>query len=164
MVESLGLSKNGISILHLLYCIPERLLEEVAQPAIKGLYPSQTGRSGRRDFNKVVWQDDGASIHRSKLVLTKAKKMFRNRIKPSVASPKTDDVWPSEWPWAHTEEKLKHIKIKSKLGIRREINKIWRAVTPMQCKSLISNVPLRLKPFIEKDGRRLLSRRGQNKN
>ena len=74
-----------------------------------------------------------------------------------------DDVWPSEWPWAHLEEQLKHKNIKGEMGLKRAINKIWRAVTPAQCKRLIRNVPLRLKEIIAKDGRRLLSRRGQSK-
>jgi len=73
-----------------------RLLHDFAEPAVRRLYPKQTGRSGRRDFARVVWQDDGASIHRTGEAKEAVRKLFRNRIKTNKQSAKMDDVWPSE--------------------------------------------------------------------
>ena len=83
-----------------------QMLETHVNPAIKELYPSQTHRSGRRDWKKVVFQDDGAAIHRSHATRATVRKHFPHRISAKVQAPKMDDLWPSEWPWAVIDQKL----------------------------------------------------------
>ena len=139
------------------------LLEKHAKPAIKQLYPSQTGRSGRRDFSEVVFQDDGATIHRSKASKSKVRELFCKRIEPDSQPAKMDDIWPSEWPGALLEEKLKGKDIKTLIGLKREIRRIWRDVDPANCKSIVRQVPTRFKQVIKSKGRHVLSRRGQSR-
>ena len=130
------------------------MLTEYVEPAVKELFPGAA-------FKRVVWQDDGASIHRTDHALDTVKNFFTKRISTKVQAAKMDDLWPSEVPWAIIDEKLRQKKgaIKIKLGLKREITKIWRGITPEQCRKLIEAVPVRLKAIIQKEGGRLLGKR-----
>ena len=128
------------------------------------LFPKRTGRSGRRDFNEVVWQDDGVTIHRTDVALQSVKESFRQRINPKVQAPKMDALWPLEVPWAIIDEQLrkKRGKIKTKKGLKKFITKAWRSVSAETCKKLLEAVPGRLQAIIDKEGGRLLGRRTEN--
>ena len=108
-----------------------------------------------------MYQDDGATIHRTNLAEGAVKELFKSRISTKVQAPKMDDLWPSEVPWAILDEKIRQKKdrIKTKHGLKRVITNAWRSITSEQCKALIEAVPKRLKTIQQSGGERLLGRR-----
>ena len=103
-----------------------------------------------------VWEDDGASIHRTKKSRDKISELFEERIECEDMAAKMDDVWPIENVWGIVAEKLSQRKsIKTLVGLKRAINEIWRGINEETCKRLVYSTPLRLKKVIEKGGNRL---------
>ena len=77
-------------------------------PAVQKLYPR----------NSAVWQDDGASIHRSrrtctrqnvtepKIALDSIDRNFKDRILYDFQAPKMADIWPIKNVWAIIKQEL----------------------------------------------------------
>ena len=59
------------------------------------------------------------------------------------------------------KQRLETSKVKCKLGLKREVNKVWRSITSQKCKRLIYAFPAHLKQIIKKKGERLITRRAQ---
>ena len=121
------------------------LLEEKFAPAAREVFGN----------NPIKFQDDSATIHRTKKALKKVSELFDERIEIEYQAPKLDDVWPIENVWGVIAEKLRFRKFKTLKGLRTAICQIWRAFDVEACKRLIHSIPLRLKDVIEREGHRI---------
>ncbi len=72
------------------------LIHEVAAPAVRRRYPG----------GQAIWQDDGATIHRTQEVLVEVNRCFSERIPIAVQCAKFDDCWPIENVWGIVRERL----------------------------------------------------------
>ena len=66
------------------------MIDRKVAPAVQKLYP----------WNNDAWQDDGASIHRSKIALDSIDRNFKERIPYDLQAPKMAEIWPIENVWA----------------------------------------------------------------
>lgn len=121
------------------------LLEEKFAPAAREVFQRKP----------ITFQDDEATIHRTKKALKKVSELFENRIEIDDQAPKLDDVWPIENVWGILAEKLRFRKFKTLKGLRTAICQIWRDFDVDACKRLVHSIPFRLKDVIEREGHRI---------
>ena len=122
-----------------------KMLQDHVEPAVREAFGN----------TKHIFQDDCATIHRSKKTLECVDKLFDERIPIDIQAKKLDDVYPVENVWGIFYEKLRFSKVKTLPGLRRKICEIWRSIDEDICKRLIYSIPLRLKEVIKKDGHRI---------
>lgn len=115
------------------------LLRNIASQAVFRLYPE----------GDAIWQDDGATIHRTAAVLDEVRNLFRERIPSEIQCAKFDDCWPIENVWGIIKERIGHQELKTR------ICEIWRGVSRRTCRALIMSLPKRCRKVIVMEGRRL---------
>ena len=105
---------------------PTTVTGEIYADLARKLYP-------RRD---AIWQDDGASIHRTAEVLEVVDQKFIDRI-PVDRPPKKADFPVIENVWDIVKEKVKAAEPQNKETLRKIITKAWKDIN--------SNKPLLLR-------------------
>jgi hypothetical protein len=93
---------------------------------------------------KVVWQDDPATIHRTEAALEDSS-AFASRIPNKEQAPKMADIWPVENIWSI--EMVKPKEPRNKAQPKTIIPRVWREIKSDKelCKMLNQSIPPGLK-------------------
>ena len=120
------------------------MIENKIAPAVRRLYPR----------NNAVWQDDGATIHRTKLALQTVEQNFTSRVPIEQQAPKMADIWPIENVWGIIKQDLNGKDLQNVEQLRVAIRASWRRISEDKalCARLISSIPKRLRAVISKKG------------
>ena len=99
---------------------------------------------------RAIWQDDPATIHRSKAALL-ACSAFPARIPHENQAPKMADIWPIENVWSIVKDRVKAREPKNKEQLKNTIKRVWKEIDSDKnlCKKLISSIPDRLGAVID---------------
>lgn len=124
------------------------------QPEVLRLYPN-------RD---AIWQDDGATIHRTADVLRNVDHLFLERVPAAVQCAKFDDCWPIENLWGIIKERIGLQEFTSLVQLKARITEIWQGVSRRTCRKFISSIPKRCRVVIRKQGQRLSRNDYRNEN
>lgn len=125
------------------YCV---LLERIAKPSIDHIYPE----------GNAIYQDDGASIHRTPGSLNKVNELFNRRVDVKYQAAKCDDLWPIENVWGIIKERLALETFSNLAEMKTKISEIWQNISRRTRHRLISSIPKRCRKIVIKNGRRLL--------
>ncbi len=136
------LKKTKVSMDNKIYAM---FLQEVVVPMIAKDYPNIN----------FIWEDDCDKKHRTQHVLDVAAELFNERIEPEDQSAKLADVYPIENVWGWLYEHLRGIETSSTKDVKREVNKIWRQISPESCEKMMISIPSRMKAVIEKEGNQI---------
>ena len=120
-------------------------MRNIAKPAVRKLYPQ----------NDAIWQDDGATIHRTPEVLAEVDRAFSERIPVELRAAKFDDCWPIESVWGIITERLKGEHFESVDGLKQRLCELWRGISRRTCRNLIMSIPKRCRKIVLKEGQRL---------
>ena len=120
------------------------MIKNKIAPAVKRLYPR----------NNAVWQDDGATIHRTQLALQTVEQNFSARVPIEHQAPKMADIWPIENVWSIIKQDLNGKDLQNVEELRVAIRSSWRRISGDKalCARLISSIPKRLRAVISKKG------------
>lgn len=120
------------------------MIREKAGPAILALYPE----------GDAIFQDDNATIHRSRVSLTAVAETFNRRLDPAIQASKMADVYPIENIWSIIKTKLDSKHVHTLASLKRQIKIIWREIDQDKelCRKLMASIPKRLAAVISKDG------------
>ena len=111
------------------------MIRKKIAPAVKSLYPRKN----------AVWQDDGASIHRTQHVLETVAQNFCSRIPVEEQAPKMADIWPIENVWSIIKPSLDGKDIQNLTELRNAIKAVWSRTSKDKrlCRRLIESIPAR---------------------
>jgi hypothetical protein len=95
---------------------------------------------------RVVWQQDPATIHRTEAAL-EAFSAFASRIPHEALAPKMADIWPVENIWSIVKEMIKSKEPKNKAQLKTILPRVWREINSDKalCKRLMKSIPPGLK-------------------
>ena len=126
------------------------LLKKIAAVEVKRLFP----------MGDAIFQDDGATIHRTPQCIAVAAECFNERVPVEDQCAKFDDVWCVENLWGIIKEKIGGKQFENLNMLKDEIRMIWQGISHSRrtCKKLISSMPKRCRAVIKKEGRRLTRR------
>lgn len=120
------------------------LIRHKAGPAIDAFYPN----------GDCIFQDDNATIHRSRLSLKAVEETFENRLDPKIQASKMADIYPIENVWSIVKTKVDEKNITSLAHLKREITSAWKEIDQDKelCKKMMASIPKRLESLIKKRG------------
>jgi len=95
------------------------MIDQKIAPAVNELYP----------WSNAVWQDDGATIHRSQVALDGIQRNFNHRIPHELQAPKMADVWPIENVWGIIKQDLDGQDLQNIQDLRAGIRASWRRIS-----------------------------------
>ena len=107
------------------------------------------------DLSHYIWQDDGDKKHRTAHVLETLNGVFAQRVDVKTQSDKMADVWPIENVWGMIYSMLEDKEFANLDALKRAIRKVWREITPEQCKKMMESIPRRLQAVIDRDGEQI---------
>ena len=119
------------------------MLQTILGPEVKKLLP-----------RGALWQDDPATIHRSRVALKAVNETFPRRVPHETQGKKMADVWPIENVWAIVKEDVKSADPQTKAQLKSAINRAWERIDndKSMCRRLIESIPRRLGGIMQKKG------------
>lgn len=119
---------------------------EVMETALE---PSLDMMFGDTNLDGVRFQQDNAPCHKSRATMSWFEK---NGIELLSWPPQSPDLNPIEHLWSILKRKIREHSITSKETLKNCLIQEWNAITPEECKMLVSSLPKRIRAVIKAKG------------